>query len=83
MDRSAFDLTKNEFEYLLADLCVDLGFCISGPASQLLWESRSATVDQFVEGLFAGEGLPNNAKGSLRSTVKLHVQQFIAARRTP
>jgi hypothetical protein len=83
MDTSAFDLTESEFDYLLGDLCVELGFCISGPASRRLWDSSPATVDQFIEGLFIAEGLPNTAKGSLRTTVKLRVQQFIVARRAP
>lgn len=83
MDVSAFDLSESEFDFLLGDLCVDLGFCISGPASQRLWESRPATVDEFVAGLFLAEGLQSDAKGSLGSAVKLHVRKFIAARRTP
>lgn len=73
MDMSAFDLTESEFDYLLGDLCVELGFCISGPASRRLWDSKPATV----------EGLLSSAKGSLRTTVKLRVQQFFVARRTP
>lgn len=81
-DKTAFELTATEFGYLLSDLCVAMGFCISDPASRCLWESKPATVDAFVDGLFAAEGLPST-RGRLRSAVKLRVQEFIAARRAP
>lgn len=47
-DKAAFDLTAIEFDQLLDDLCVDLGFCISGSASRKLWDSSPETVDAFV-----------------------------------
>jgi hypothetical protein len=81
MDKSVFDLSEKEFGYLLSDLCVNLGCCISDSASHRLREPNPITVDEFVERLFAAEGLPSGAKGSLRSNVKLYVQDFIAARR--
>ena len=83
MDRSAFDLSQNDFEFLLGDLCVELGCCINGLAAQRLWESQPSTVDEFVERLFAAEGLQEGVKGRQRSIVKLYVQNFIAARHAP
>jgi len=80
MDNSAFELSEVEFDYLLSDLCVQLGCCISPAASRALWESRPATVDQFVDGLLAAEGL-TGAGGRLHSSLKQHVQAFIAGRR--
>ena len=82
-DRSAFDVSEREFDALLAGLCMQMGFSIYGPAAQALWERKPATVDEFVDGLFAAEGLQAGMYRSLRSDVKQHVQAFIAARRAP
>lgn len=82
VDRAAFDLTPAEVDHLLNELCVGMGFCISQSASQKLFDSSPTTIDAFIDGLFAAEGLPD-PRGSLRSAVKLRVQLFIAARRAP
>ena len=82
-DISAFDVSEREFDFLLADLCVQMGCCISDTAARALWERKPTTVDEFVDGLFAAEGLPAGMYGSLRSRVKQHVQAFVAARRAP
>jgi hypothetical protein len=59
------------------------GFCLDANASRSLWETRPATIDEFVDALFLAEGLENDTRRSLRSAVKLEAQQFIAARRGP
>jgi hypothetical protein len=80
-DWSSFDLSEIEFNHLLDDLCLQMGFCISASAARGLWARQPTTVEDFVEGLFAADGLPGGSMGSLNNAVKRHVQEFIAARR--
>ena len=56
-DLSAFDLDEPEFDRLLTDLCVKMGFCLSEPAAQALWGRKPTTIDEFVDALFVAECL--------------------------
>ncbi len=54
-------LTVREIHYLLYDLCVELGFCLSPEQQEQLEQNPPPTVRDFTDAVFYAEGLEPGA----------------------
>ena len=50
-------LSESQTTYLLENLCVDLGFCLTPDVASNLISNPPDTVDGFTQAVFLGEGL--------------------------
>jgi hypothetical protein len=58
---------------LLAELCVDLGFCLPPEARSRLQEAPPRTIDAFTDAVFAAEGMESLVYPQLRKQVRERV----------
>ena len=67
-------LSATEVYYLLANLCVDLGFCLPPNAISQLQQTPPTDVDSFTDAVFRAEGFdPEYADRKLRAQVRAMV----------
>ena len=76
MSRSPAALDQPELETLLADLCVDYGFCLPSEEHDKLLANPPQEVLAFVDAVFVAEGL--NPETASRSTYRA-VRERVAA----
>jgi hypothetical protein len=68
--------TSDELEYLLENLCVELGFCLQGEAYNRLIENPPPDIASYTDAVFRAEGLdPRLADRKLYSQVRTRVEQ--------
>ena len=72
-------LSSTEVEYLLTQLCVDLGFCLPPVIQKKFQEMPPADIDSFTDAVIVAEGLdPEYIDPRLRSQVRQLVAESFA-----
>jgi len=66
---------------LLAELCVDLGFCLPPEDQERLRDSPPTTIDAFTDAVFLAEGMDPLAHPQLRKQVRERVTKYFSAPR--
>jgi hypothetical protein len=69
-------MTPRQIQFLLEELCVDLGFCLAPDAQALLLREPPAGIDAFTDAVIRAEGLdPDAIARRLRRKVRERVQR--------
>jgi hypothetical protein len=67
-----------DVEWLLTELCVDLGFCLAPTEHAQLRDSPPTDVDEFTDAVFVAEGLDPQGDKLLRRQVRERVARYFA-----
>ena len=68
--------TQVDVEWLLHELCVDLGFCLPPAEQARMRDVPLGDVDGFTDAVFAAEGLDPRLYRDLRQQVRERVARY-------
>jgi hypothetical protein len=79
----AIPMAATRVDRLLAELCVELGFCLPPEDRERLRDSPPSTIDDFTDAVFIAEGMDPLVHPQLRKQVKERVAEHFSAPRRP